>query len=151
MRSLVQRAGIAHCAVAHVGPYFQLLTQWCFGNRFASLDGVARNNKTFRGDRSDEKSRIYRPVGIAAESRERRSIAQYVLFSKPQKKGGSMKLLSKIAASVGPTLALATVSFAQQVKTDYDHNANFGQYKTFSWEKVRTKDPLLVDRIKSAV
>jgi uncharacterized protein DUF4136 len=62
-----------------------------------------------------------------------------------------MKLLSKITATIGLTLALATVSFAQQVKTDYDHSVNFGQYKTYSWEKVRTKDPLLVDRIKSAV
>jgi hypothetical protein len=62
-----------------------------------------------------------------------------------------MKFLSKIAAPVGLTLILATVSFAQQVKTDYDHNTNFGQYKTYSWEKVQTKDPLLVDRIKSAV
>src|SRR5438132_1619035 len=62
-----------------------------------------------------------------------------------------MKFLPKIAASVGLTLALATVSFAQQAKTDYDHNANFGQYKTYSWEKVQTKDPLMVDRIKSAV
>src|SRR5437879_12117526 len=62
-----------------------------------------------------------------------------------------MKLLSKIAASIGLTLALATVSLAQQVKTDYDHSVNFGQYKTYSWEKVQTKDPLLVDRIKDAV
>jgi hypothetical protein len=62
-----------------------------------------------------------------------------------------MKLISKIAASIGLTLALATVSFAQHVKTDYDHNANFGQYKTYSWEKVQTKDPLLVERIKAAV
>src|SRR5437667_8165762 len=62
-----------------------------------------------------------------------------------------MKFLPKIAASVGLTLALATVSFAQQVKTDYDHNANFGQYKTYSWEKVQTKDPFMVERIKEAV
>jgi hypothetical protein len=62
-----------------------------------------------------------------------------------------MKSLSRIAASIGLTLVLATVSFAQQVKTDYDHNANFAQYKTFSWQKVQTKDPLMVDRIKSAV
>jgi len=62
-----------------------------------------------------------------------------------------MKLLSKIAASVALTLVFATVSFAQDVKSDYDHSANFGQYKTFSWEKVQTKDALLVDRIKSAV
>jgi hypothetical protein len=46
---------------------------------------------------------------------------------------------------------LTAASFAQQVKTDYDHNANFGQYKTYSWEKVQTRDPLLVDRIKDAV
>src|SRR3981189_3976848 len=62
-----------------------------------------------------------------------------------------MKLLSKIAASVALMLVLATFSFAQDVKSDYDHSANFGQYKTFSWEKVQTKDPLMVDRIKDAV
>jgi hypothetical protein len=62
-----------------------------------------------------------------------------------------MKFLSKITASIGLTLALASVSFAQHVQTDYDHSAKFGQYKTYSWEKVQTKDPLLVDRIKSAV
>jgi hypothetical protein len=62
-----------------------------------------------------------------------------------------MKFLSRIAASIGLTLVLAAVSFAQQVKSDYDHNANFGQYKTYSWEKVQTKDALLVDRIKAAV
>jgi Domain of unknown function (DUF4136) len=62
-----------------------------------------------------------------------------------------MKFLSKIAASFGLTLALATVSFAQHVRTDYDRAVNFAQYKTYSWEKVQTKDPLLVDRIKSAV
>jgi hypothetical protein len=43
------------------------------------------------------------------------------------------------------------VALSAQVKTDYDHNANFGQYKTFSWGKVKTRDPLLVDRIKDAV
>src|ERR1700694_6146178 len=65
--------------------------------------------------------------------------------------GGTMKLQSKIATSVGLMLLLACVSFAQQIKTDYDHSANFGQYKTYSWEKIQTKDPLLVDRIKDAV
>ncbi len=58
-----------------------------------------------------------------------------------------MKLQSKIATSVGLMLLLACVSFAQHVKIDYDHSANFGQYKTYTWEKVQTKDPLLVDRI----
>ena len=40
---------------------------------------------------------------------------------------------------------------AQQVKTDYDRSADFSQYKTYSWEHVKTKDTLDVDRIKSAV
>jgi hypothetical protein len=62
-----------------------------------------------------------------------------------------MKFQSKIAATVGLVLVVAAVSFAQDVKTDYDHSANFSQYKTFSWEKVQTKDPLMVDRIKDAV
>jgi len=56
-----------------------------------------------------------------------------------------------IFASVGIVLLLASVSSAQQVKTDYDRNANFGQYKTYSWEKVQTQDQLLVPRIKEAV
>lgn len=57
----------------------------------------------------------------------------------------------KILASVGILLLAATASFAQQVKTDYDRNADFSQYKTYSWEKVQTQDPLWVDRIKEAV
>jgi hypothetical protein len=48
-------------------------------------------------------------------------------------------------------LFFTAASFAQQVKTDYDRAVNFGQYKTYSWEKVSTTDPLWVDRIKSAV
>src|SRR5712664_2501117 len=62
-----------------------------------------------------------------------------------------MKLQSKIATSVGLMLLLACVSFAQHVKTDYDRSANFGQYKTYSWEKVKTQNPLDADRIKSAI
>ncbi|HET8925333.1 MAG TPA: DUF4136 domain-containing protein [Candidatus Acidoferrum sp.] len=44
----------------------------------------------------------------------------------------------------------ATAS-AQQVKTDYDRGAHFAQYKIYSWEQVKTKDSLDVERIKSAV
>jgi hypothetical protein len=62
-----------------------------------------------------------------------------------------MKLQSKIATTLALTLAFATASLAQHVKTDYDHSTNFAQYKTYSWEKIQTKDPLMVDRIKSAV
>jgi hypothetical protein len=62
-----------------------------------------------------------------------------------------MKLNSAITATATLMLLFASASFAQQVKTDYDRSANFGQYKTYSWEKISTHDPLMVDRIKSAV
>ena len=62
-----------------------------------------------------------------------------------------MKLQKALFVLMGLILFLANASFAQQVKTDYDRAANFGQYKTYSWEKVQTQDPLWVDRIKAAV
>jgi hypothetical protein len=62
-----------------------------------------------------------------------------------------MKLQRVVITVVGTLFLFAGVSPAQQVKTDYDRTANFAQYKTYSWEQVKTKDALNVDRIKSAV
>src|SRR5579863_4610249 len=56
-----------------------------------------------------------------------------------------------IFASAGIMLLFATASFAQQLKTDYDREADFNQYRTYTWEKVQTQDSLWVDRIKEAV
>ena len=56
-----------------------------------------------------------------------------------------------IVAFAGVVLLFVTASFAEQVKTDYDRGADFSRYKTYSWEKVQTQDPLWVDRIKDAV
>jgi hypothetical protein len=41
--------------------------------------------------------------------------------------------------------------FAQQVKTDFDHQANFSQYKTYSWQEIKPEDSLWDARIKNAV
>lgn len=62
-----------------------------------------------------------------------------------------MRSQKAVLALIGSILFLVGASSAQQVKTDYDRNANFGQYKTYSWEQVKTKNELLVDRIKNAV
>src|SRR6267142_1807950 len=62
-----------------------------------------------------------------------------------------MKIHKTIALSIAMVVLSAIASTAQQVRTDYDHAANFVQYQTYSWESVQTKDPLWVDRIKSAV
>jgi Domain of unknown function (DUF4136) len=71
-------------------------------------------------------------------------------FCRKLRKGGIMKMKNVVLLLIGMILFAGKAS-AQQVKTDYDHGANFAQYKTYSWEQVKTKDPLDVDRIKSAV
>jgi len=62
-----------------------------------------------------------------------------------------MKLQKVVFVLMGMMILFASTVSAQQVKTDYDRSANFGQYKTYSWEQVKTKDALDVDRVKSAV
>ena len=62
-----------------------------------------------------------------------------------------MHLQHRMSVVVGITLLFTAASFAQQVKTDYDRSADFAQYKTYSWEKVQTRDPLMVGRIETAV
>jgi uncharacterized protein DUF4136 len=62
-----------------------------------------------------------------------------------------MKVQRRIWSSMAIAILSATVSLAQQVKTDYDRNADFSRYKTYSWENVHTRNPLWVDRVKAAV
>jgi len=64
---------------------------------------------------------------------------------------GHMKSNLRIMTAAALTLAIAGAANAQQVKTDYDRSANFAQYKTYSWQNISTRDPLMVDRIKEAV
>lgn len=47
--------------------------------------------------------------------------------------------------------AMLGAALAQQVKTDFDHQANFSQYKTYSWQEVKPPNSLWDSRIKSAV
>lgn len=55
-----------------------------------------------------------------------------------------------VCSSVLFLVALGT-ALAQQVKTDFDHQANFSRYKTYSWQEVKVADPLWVPRIQGAV
>jgi hypothetical protein len=45
----------------------------------------------------------------------------------------------------------AALLFAADVKTDYSHSVDFGQYHTYSWLKVDAGNPLWIDRIKRDV
>jgi len=43
-----------------------------------------------------------------------------------------MKVRRTIFFPLALFFVLAAAAFAQHVKTDYDHSASFGQYKTYS-------------------
>ncbi len=42
---------------------------------------------------------------------------------------------TRVALSLAVLLLMAGAAWAK-IKTDYDHNANFARYKTYSWEKI---------------
>ena len=48
-------------------------------------------------------------------------------------------------------LTMLGAAFAQKVQTDFDHQANFSQYKTYSWQEIKPANSLWDARIKSAV
>lgn len=52
---------------------------------------------------------------------------------------------------LGLSLFGGAVSLNAQVKTDYDHSANFASYKTYSWISVQSGNSLWDNRIKQDV
>jgi hypothetical protein len=62
-----------------------------------------------------------------------------------------MKPLRSTAVFTLFFVAMLGAVFAQQVKTDFDHQANFSQYKTYSWQEIKPANSLWDARIKSAV
>ena len=47
--------------------------------------------------------------------------------------------------------SFAAVAQAADVKTDYDHQADFTQYHTYSWGTVKTSNPLYASRVKAEI
>jgi hypothetical protein len=62
---------------------------------------------------------------------------------------GIHRLMSALA--LGAAIVAAPAAKAQQVSTDYDHNANFETYHTFSFHKVQTANPLFEQRVRDAI
>jgi hypothetical protein len=48
-------------------------------------------------------------------------------------------------------MVLLGSAFGQHAQTDFDHQANFSRYKTYSWQEVKASNSLWDDRIKDAV
>jgi Domain of unknown function (DUF4136) len=61
-----------------------------------------------------------------------------------------MKRYVQTALLAAALMGTAT-AFAGNVQTDYNHSADFSQYKTYSWGKVKTTDPFFVTRVQNAV
>jgi len=62
-----------------------------------------------------------------------------------------MKSVRLAAVYVAFSLAMLSTVSAQNVQTDFDHQANFAQYKTYSWQEIKPSDSLWDARIKRAV
>jgi hypothetical protein len=62
-----------------------------------------------------------------------------------------MKLTSRTAVCTTFFLMMLGGAFAQHVQTDFDHQANFSQYKTYSWQEIKPANSLWDARIKNAV
>ena len=62
-----------------------------------------------------------------------------------------MNNLLKLASVLSVLFAFTTIALGQDVHTDYDKHAMFGNYHTYSWEKVKTTNPLWESRIRDAV
>ena len=62
-----------------------------------------------------------------------------------------MKPIGRTAVCTVLFLVALGTAAAQQVKTDFDHQANFSRYKTYSWQEIKPADSLWDARIKDAV
>jgi len=56
-----------------------------------------------------------------------------------------------LVTTLAALLLTASAAFAIKVKTDYDHGASFGNYKTYSWTSIKTANSIWDDRVKDAV
>jgi len=56
-----------------------------------------------------------------------------------------------LVATLAGLMLTASAAFAIKVKTDHDHGASFGNYKTYSWTSVKTANSIWDDRVKDAV
>jgi len=62
-----------------------------------------------------------------------------------------MKFVTRTAVSTVLFFIMLGAAFAQHVKTDFDHRANFSEYKTYSWQEIKPENSLWDTRIKNAV
>jgi len=62
-----------------------------------------------------------------------------------------MKLVTRTTICSAFLLVIMGVAYAQHVQTDFDHQVNFSQYKTYSWQQIKSPNSLWDNRIKNSV
>src|SRR6266478_4658063 len=62
-----------------------------------------------------------------------------------------MEPIRRTTVCIALLLVMLGSAFAQHVKTDFDHQANFSKYKTYSWQEIKPANSLWDARIKNAV
>ena len=62
-----------------------------------------------------------------------------------------MKALSRITIYGAFLMALSGPAFGQKIQTDFDHQADFSQYKTYTWQTIKADNSLWDARIKNAI
>jgi hypothetical protein len=62
-----------------------------------------------------------------------------------------MKISKALITSLVAIAMVTAVAFAGHTTVDYDHSANFGSFRTYSWAKVETTNPFLDARVKNAI
>jgi hypothetical protein len=62
-----------------------------------------------------------------------------------------MKALRVVLSLCLTVLTVAAFGLAQDVKTDYNHHANFSQYHTYYFAKIQTTNPLWESRVQNAI
>src|SRR6266850_4371779 len=62
-----------------------------------------------------------------------------------------MNFIARTTVCIAFFTVMLASAFAQHVKTDFDHHANFSQYKTYSWQEIKPTNSLWDARIKTAV
>jgi hypothetical protein len=62
-----------------------------------------------------------------------------------------MKATTRLTIYGAFLMVLLGSAFGQHIQTDFDHQANFSQYKTYSWQEIKASNSLWGDRIKEAV
>ena len=62
-----------------------------------------------------------------------------------------MKATTRVTIYGAFLIMLLGSAFGQHIQTDFDHQANFSQYKTYSWQEIKPANSLWDSRIKNAV